>query len=104
MPFSSATFSISAVRREKRFSTSAGMPADLEIVALALDAEAQILELVRQPHPERRLEVRGIPLQFAELAGLPAMFLLVPGRVEDEDMGMQVAGRAGRPPAARWCG
>ena len=90
MPFSSATFSIRAVRREKRFSTSGGYPRDLEIVALALDPEAQVLKLVRQPHAKCRLEVRGIPLEFAELARFPAMFFLVPGRVEHEDMGVQL--------------
>ena len=43
--------------------TAAGMPADLEIVPLALDPEAEILKPARQPHPKRRLEIRGIALQ-----------------------------------------
>ncbi len=73
MPFSLATFSIWAVRREKRFRTSGRYPRDLEIVAFALNAEAQILEPVRQPHAKRRLEIRGVSLKFAELARFPAI-------------------------------
>ena len=72
MPRSSATFSIRAVRREKRFEHIRRYPGNLEIVPLALNAEAEVLEPVRQPDPECRLEVRGIPFQFAELAGFPA--------------------------------
>ncbi len=90
MPFSSATFSITAVRRENRLSTIRRNPRDLEIIPLPLDAEAQVLKLVRQPHAERRLEVRGVALEFAELARFPALFFLVPGRVEHKDMGMKL--------------
>src|SRR5206468_591722 len=53
---------------------------DLEIVALTLNPEADVLEPVGQPDTECRLEVRGIPLDVGELTGFPAAFLLVPGR------------------------
>ena len=102
MPFSSATFSMSSVRREKRFRMSAGIPCDLEIVALAFDSESQVLKLVRQPHAKRRLEVGGVPLQFAELACFPAVLLVVPRRIEHEDVGMQLrVGNAVHRPGGR---
>ena len=65
-------------------------PRNLEIVPFPLNAEAQVLKPVRQPHAECRLEVRGIPFEFAELAGFPAAFFLVPGRIERKDMGVQL--------------
>ena len=90
MPFSSATFSMSSVRREKRPRMSGGNPRDLEIVAFAINSESEVLKPVGKPHAKRRLEVWGIPLEFAKLARFPAMLLLVPRRVEDEDMGVKL--------------
>src|SRR6266851_1537036 len=63
---------------------------NLEIIALACDAEAHVLKPVGQPNAEGRLKVGGIPLKLAELAGFPAPFLLVPGGIESKDMGVQL--------------
>ena len=90
MPRFSATFSIRAVRREKRFSTSAGIPAISKSSRFRSTPKPNSWSLSGQPNAKGRLEIRGVPLEFAELAGFPAPFLLVPGRVEHEDMGMQL--------------
>src|SRR5207237_1203831 len=57
-------------------------PGDLEIVARPVERVAEFLQPVRQPHPERGLPVWGVPLQVAELPGLPPPLRPVEGRVE----------------------
>ena len=63
---------------------------NLEIVAFALDAEADVLKPVRQPHAECRLEIRRITLQFSELASFPATFRFVISRIEHKTVGMKL--------------
>ena len=68
-------------------------PGNLEIIAFTIDAKAEFLEPPGEANPKGRLEVRGVPFQFAELAGLPAALLVVPGRVEYKNMGVQLGVR-----------
>ena len=63
---------------------------NLEIVSLPRNAEAHILKLVGKAHAKRRLKIRSIPLQFAELPGLPPLFILIPSRVEHEDVRVEL--------------
>ena len=63
---------------------------DLEVIAFSLHAKAQVLQPVGQPDAKRRLEIRGVSFEVAELAGLPAAFFVAIGRVEDEYVGVQL--------------
>ena len=57
-----------------------------EIVAGSLDGESEVLKLAGQPDAEGGLMVRGGGFDVLELAGLPTQLLIVPGRVEGEDV------------------
>ena len=46
-------------------------PRDLEIVALAIHAESEVLKLIGKPHAKCRLEVWGITLEVPE-SGRPS--------------------------------
>ena len=63
---------------------------DLEIIALALDGIAQVLQLTGQPHAHDALEIWRIAFEVAELPCLPPRFLIVIGGVEDEAVGVQL--------------
>ena len=63
---------------------------DLEVIPLSFDAEPDVMESVREANTKRRLKIWRVPLEFTELARLPALLLCVPRRIEREHMRVQL--------------
>ncbi len=94
IPFSSAIFSIRAVRRENLARISGVRPAISKSSCLRSTPKPRSWSRFAR-RTGRPTGNRSVPLQIPELACLPAVFLLVEGRVEHEDVRMKL--RIGHP-------